>query len=210
MTETTVVRYRYNPDDAWTELEFEQSDISYSLQMVNEAGLCPMYYDVSWTKINQRLVSGNCIADNTVRVSRVFGPVGGIRSTVVNNQWVVQMILLTADGSAVRAYQTLSGVCNTSVGPDPQPKIVSMVPVGSNPDNCGPEKCEFVVLDSAGNLLFRRLEDTCPEVEIDGSCPPGTLECGDCCLDCASTAADVRSLVSMVKQLTNQPLSATQ
>ena len=56
--------------------------------------------------------------------------------------------------------------------------------------------CRFTIKDSTGSIILQQtFDEGCPEWREEcNDCPPETLECADCCLDCGEYASEFRSL----------------
>ncbi|MFN6515699.1 MAG: hypothetical protein RMY29_014555 [Nostoc sp. CreGUA01] len=62
----------------------------------------------------------------------------------------------------------------------------------------------LTIKDSLGETLFSEIVSTCGyTVDCQEKCPPNSLECGDCCLDCASIVQQLRNARSQLLAITN-------
>ncbi|MBW4556408.1 MAG: hypothetical protein KME59_10790 [Trichormus sp. ATA11-4-KO1] len=131
---------------------------------------------------------------STQRSIIVWSPVGGLR-TVPNGIYTnVQMQSRGGFNSCI-AYDWYNLVANLTNFVSAE--ILSVVPYGSTP----PQK-KLIIKDFLNNELHNALYSNCNYlVECLEGCPPGTLDCGDCCLTCNDVFNEISSIRALVKSL---------
>ncbi len=67
-----------------------------------------------------------------------------------------------------------------------------------------PNNKRIIVTGNSGTKLFEATFNNCNySVECVGGCPPNHLDCGGCCLDCASVVQQLRNIRNTLTTLTN-------
>lgn len=209
-TPETIVEYRWPSDSGWSRVKVPSSSATVQTQPSQIPGSCHGdTYNV--TVRTFRFFFGDCRVGNTDTVISVQGAVGPLRETCQprpgtgGTRWLVELASLLPDGS-VRYWKDVRFGCPCDQA-KASPQVVKIVRTSPS-TSCPDDACKISIFDAVGKLVFSDVrEENCPEWRIDEGCPPDTLECGDCCLDCGDYLGDVSGLVSQVKQLTNKPLA---
>jgi hypothetical protein len=94
-------------------------------------------------------------------------------------------------------WTTINSVANISSAYYTQVAIISIIPSGNPTGN------RLIITGASGNQLFNQVFSSCNySVEcIPPGCPPGTLDCNDCCLNCDSVFNEISSLRALIKGL---------
>lgn len=67
-----------------------------------------------------------------------------------------------------------------------------------------PARRRLTIKNSLGTTLFNEVVSTCGyTVDCQEKCPPNSLDCGNCCLDCASIVQQLRNARSQLLAITN-------
>jgi hypothetical protein len=62
----------------------------------------------------------------------------------------------------------------------------------------------LIIKNSLGTTLFSEVVPTCGyTVDCQAKCPPNSLDCGNCCLDCASILQQLKNARSQLLAITN-------
>ncbi|YAF95170.1 MAG: hypothetical protein AB3A66_21740 [Nodularia sp. CChRGM 3473] len=127
-----------------------------------------------------------------------WGPIGGLRIVANSsnpNNVNIQMKSRAAFNNCI-AYDWYNLVTNLSNYVSSE--ITNVQPYGSTP----PFQKRLIITDSLGNELHSALYSDCNYfVECIEGCPPGTLDCGDCCLTCNDVFNEISSIRALLKSL---------
>lgn len=204
-TPETIVNYQWPDDPQRYRVKVSDFTATAETEQITLPGTCESQSYIVTSRIHYRQSGANCIYWPRTIQSSILGIITGeTRDECINGLWRFQIASRYADGSLRYWYSVGSG-CQCQYQRT-SGQILS-VNLSSSSTGCAPNACKFIVKDSQGAIVFSdQREGGCPTWSIEGDCPPDTLKCGDCCLDCGDYLGSVRSLTNQVKQLQSQPL----
>ncbi|MDB9372795.1 hypothetical protein [Nodularia sphaerocarpa] len=124
---------------------------------------------------------------------------GDLFSTrVVNIQNSVAPQIYTRGGGLTPANPRWENMLSSSSQNDIIIEIISITPIAGLP----PAPKTITITGASGNVLLSANFDDCNyQVECITGCPPNTLDCGDCCLDCDSVLSAIQGMRSQISNL---------
>ncbi|MGP1387664.1 MAG: hypothetical protein ACTS2F_29270 [Thainema sp.] len=202
----TIVYFRYPGDTTWQQVKVAGSSATAETESVSIPAPCAQSYELTYVVNWRNIVGAGCLnRPREYKVTRT-GPFIAPIDRFVGNQWLVQLDRYDTEGNFIQS-DTLNGACFGASSHAPDSELISCIPLGTPSNDCGPTECKFIVRNAEGAIVYSEQNEVCPEWKISSGCPPDTIECGDCCLDCGDYLGDVRSLISQVKQLTGSPVA---